>query len=189
MSRTCCNTLTACLTFFLIDYRNTVYNVDCIKRTCLDTRTVSHTAVCTCLWTAVWRKWHYRTFFYAGILVIFLCLFAVTRTFYKCCHSGRFTNLSTHNCRNLFGNRFTTDRTGTYRCFSCCDCLCKGITACVTAAAAVITRKFCSDINFFLVYFYCKLLTHYTEEKSQYQTCKAANYSRYNNTCHFLFLL
>ena len=43
MSRTCCNTLTTCLTFFLIDYRNTVYNVDCIKRTCLDTRTVSHT--------------------------------------------------------------------------------------------------------------------------------------------------
>ena len=84
MLRTCSNTFSTCLTYFLVNLRNAVHDMNRIKRTSLYTATVSKASVITGLRSAVRHECHGCTVLVAGILVIASCLLTGSRTLYKC---------------------------------------------------------------------------------------------------------
>ena len=163
--------------------------MNCIKRTCLNTWTISHTSVCTCLRTAVRNDVHCCTIHCTWVHIIFFCFVAVTSTFNKCCHSYWFSNFLTHDCTNLWCNRCATNWTCVSWSFSCGNCLSKCITSCISATTTVVSRKLCSYIYLFLIYFNIELLTHYSEEKSEKKTSAAYNNCSNNYTWHLVVLL
>ena len=60
----------------------------------------------------------------------------------------------------------------------------KSVTACVSAAAAVVSGKLCSDENFSLIYFNFKFLTGNAEEHADDNTDNADNDSSDNDSCN-----
>ena len=84
MLRTCSNTFSTCLTYFLVNLRNAVHDMNRIKRTSLYTAAVSKASVITGLRSAVRHECHGCTVLVAGILVIASCLLTGSRTLYKC---------------------------------------------------------------------------------------------------------
>ena len=153
------NTLAAGYALFLVYNSYAVYNMDRVKLTCLYTGTKTGTAVAAGLRTA---GRHYRclcTVINTFVVVKSLNLVTGTFTTYKCnlllCCSGRYAKDSS----DLFAYRCSTYRTCICRSFALCNCLCQRVTACETAAAAVVSRKFLTDSYFLFIYFYLELLT------------------------------
>ncbi len=65
-----------------------------------------------------------------------------------------------------FPTGFAAYRTSIYRCFTFGDCCCQTITARITTATTVISRKCFTDCNFLLIYFYSKFLAGNAEENT-----------------------
>ena len=88
--RTGSHTFATCLTSLFINYRNTVYHMDRIKRTSLDTASVTETAIVTGLRTSVRYKGKHITVLCACVFVVHLCLITIALTMDKSNHTSRF---------------------------------------------------------------------------------------------------
>ena len=141
MLRTCSNTFSTCLTYFLVNLRNAVHDMNRIKRTSLYTAAVSKASVITGLRSAVRHECHGCTVLVAGILVIASCLLTGSRTLYKCYLALAFLGCHTHDLTDLGCNRRAADRTLIDRSLALCDCCCQTGTTGITTATTVISRK------------------------------------------------
>ena len=185
VTRTSLRTLTTGNTLLLVDNGNTVYNMDRVKLTCLHTASRTETSVVTALGAAARNCICDLVTVVNTIIVVFHgCLIAGTFTFYKCNLLLSGTSLNAHDRSDLFSYRSAADRTLVNLCLALCNCFCKSITACVTAAAAVVARKLCTNQNFLLVYFYFKLLAGDSKEYADDDTDDTDNRSSDDNACH-----
>ena len=185
VTRTSLRTLTTGNTLLLVDNGNTVYNMDRVKLTCLYTASGTETSVVTSLGAAARNCICDLVAVVNTIVVVFhSCLIAGTFTFYKCNLLLSGTSLNAHDRSDLFSYRSAADRTLVNLCLALCNCFCKSVTACVTAAAAVVARKLCTNQNFLLVYFYFKLLAGDSKEYADDDTDDTDNRSSDDNACH-----
>ena len=84
MHRTGVDTGATCRTFFGINYCHTVYDMNCIKLTCLHAGTVAHTAVSTLLFTSTRYDRNFSAVSVSIILILETDFVADTGTFDKC---------------------------------------------------------------------------------------------------------
>ena len=175
MLRTGSHTFATCLTSLFIDYRNTVYHMDRIKRTSLDTASVTETAIVTGLRTSVRYKGKHITVLCACVFVVHLCLITIALTMDKSNHTSGFSDRNAHDLTDLFTDRFTADRTGIDRGFSLCDRSSKSGTARIAAATTVITGKG-SQYRFFpFIYIYFKFNTGNAKKQADQKTYHTNN--------------
>ena len=189
MFRTCRNTFTTGFTYFFVNLCDTVYDMDRVKRTSLYTAAISKTAIVTGFWSAIRYECHCRAIFHTGILIITICLFTVSCTFYKGNLFCAFFCLDAHDLTNFSGNRSSTDRTLIDRSFTLYDCSSKTGTSGITTTTTVVSRKNAKNGFFSLIYFYFELFSGDSKEKSNKNTY-ASNYNGCsNNRCyaHFIF--
>ena len=163
-------TFTASYTFLFINHSNTIYYMDRIELTRCHTGTKSHTAKGACLVAASWNRCGSLTVRDTVIICLEPCFIAGTVTFYKGYHFYCLTGIDTHNGSDLLSDCCAAHRAGIYRSFSCCDRLCKGITACITTATTVIARKELPDLDLFLVYRHCQLNSRKSQKKTNQNT-------------------
>ena len=162
--RTGCNTFSTCLTYFLIHLCNTIYNMDCIKRTCLYTVSKAKAAIATALCSAARNKCHSSTIFYSGIFIIMTGFFTGSCTFYKGNLLCAFFCSNTHDFPDFCCNRRTTNRTSIDRGITFYNSSCKTGTSGITTTTTVISRKNTNNCFFPFIYFYFEL------EESEAQT-------------------
>ena len=177
--RTSCNTFSTCLTYFLIHLCNTIYNMDCIKRTCLYTVSKAKAAIATALCSAARNKCHSSTIFYSGIFIIMTGFFTGSCTFYKGNLLCAFFCSNTHDFTDFCCNRRTTNRTSIDRGITFYNSSCKTGTSGITTTTTVISRKNTNNCFFPFIYFYFELFSGNAEEKSNKKS-----YAAYNNGCN-----
>ena len=141
MLRTCSHAFATGFADLRIDFCNTIYDMDRIKRTCFHTISKSQTSIIAGLWSAIWNKCHCRTIFHSGILVILFCFLTGSGTLDKSDFFYRSPGRNTHDLANLCGNRLSTDWTLIDRCLSLCDCRSKSGTSGISTATTVISRE------------------------------------------------
>ena len=108
---TCSNTFATCFTCILVNNCNTVYDMDRIEWTCFHTVTKSKTSVVAGFWSTIWNKCHSGTILNSCVLIVLICFFTGSGTFYKCCFALAFLCLYSHDLTNLGCNRCSTNRT------------------------------------------------------------------------------
>ena len=84
---TCSNTFSTCLTFFFIYHCNSIYNMDCVKWTCLHTVSKSKASIITAFRSGILHHIDHDAVSHSMIFILILCFLASSCTFYKCCHS------------------------------------------------------------------------------------------------------
>ena len=97
--------------------------------------------------------------------------------------TGCLHSLLSHDSCNDPSNRLAAYRAAVYRCFAFCDRCCQTVTARISAATAVISRKSLSYGNFLLINLYSKFFSGYSKENTDEEAyCCNQNCCRYNRT-------
>ena len=175
--RTGCHTFAAGFAGFLIYHCDSVYNMNRIKRTGIDTGSVPETSVCTSFCTAVLHLACHNAVFDAVIFIFCFCFLAGSSAFHKSDISLLLGSIYSHNCTNLFSYGGTSDRASADLGLSGHNGRCQTGAAGIAAAATVVTRQNFQYCVFTLICFYCKFLSCYSEEDSDEQA-GAADYDR-----------
>ena len=157
-------TFSTCFTCFFIYNCHTVYNVDRIERTCLNTASVSKTSIRTGFRSAILHHVDHSTVAQSVIFIFLFCFFTVSATFYKCNFMYLCTCSNAHDLSDFCCYRSASDRTSADFSFSFYDCRSKSGTSGITTATAVISRKYTKDGLFPFIYLYRKFLAGNTEE-------------------------
>ena len=135
-----------------------------IKRACRHTGTLAEAAVVTGLGSGVLHHAHHNAVAETAVLVILSRLLTSARALYKCHLALLRSCFHAHNRTDLFRNRGSANRTSADLSLPLYDCRRKAGTACIAAAAAVISRKDAHDGLLTLVNFHCKLLSCHSEK-------------------------
>ena len=122
---TCCDTFSTCFTCFFVNNSNSIYYMNCIKRTGSNTRTESKTSCITSFCSSILHHACHRTILNTCVIIIQTCFFAGSGTFYKSGLSLLCACCNTHDITDLCSNRCPTNRTSTDFCFTFYDCSCK----------------------------------------------------------------
>ena len=162
MVRTGGHTFAAGHTFLLIDNSHTVNHVNRVEGTGLDTGTVSHTAIDAGFLSGTRNDCDLLAVIHAVVVVLDLRLIAGTLTFYKSHFLHSVSAVHAHDGADSARNSRSAYRTGIHGCVTRSDCLCQSVTACVSAAAAVIAWQLVAHEDLFFICFYFKFFAGYT---------------------------
>ena len=176
MLRTCRHTLAAGFAGFAIHDSNSVYDVNCIKRTGLHAGTISETSVGAAFCAAVLHLACHDAVLDSGIFIFRLCFFTCSAAFHKSDFPFLSGSVNSHDLSDLFCNRSAAHRAAAHFCFSRHDGCCQTGTSRVSAAAAVVAGKNIKNCVLSLVCLNSELLSGNTEEDTDEQTCAADNY-------------
>ena len=124
------------------------------------------------------NKIHHLTVVNSIIMTGFFCFVTGSATFYKGNSADALSCFLPHDPGNLCCHGISPYRAAIYRSLSVCNRLCHRITSCISAAAAVISRKLFSYLLFFFINFYCKFFPCQSKEKSQKQSGTSYDHSR-----------
>ena len=183
VSRTFGNAFATGFTCFFIYHRNSIYNVYCIKWTDLHAASETTAAICTGLCSAIWHKWKHFTIFHSSVNILFFRLFTGSGAFYMSYLAGSLNCRLSHNTGNYFSNRFAAYRATVYRGFAFGNCCCQTITARISTATAVISRKSFSYGNFLLINFNSKFFSGCSKKNTDEEAyCCNQNCCCYNRT-------
>ena len=183
MSRTFGNTFATGFTCFFIYYCNAIYNMNGIKWTDLYAASKATAAICTGLCSAVWHERKHLAVFHSSINILFFRFFTGSGAFYMSYLTGSLNCRQSHNTGNYFPNRLSAYRATVYRRFTFGNCCCQTITARISTAATVISRKSFSYGNFLLINFNSKFFSGCSKKNTDEEAyCCNQNCCCYNRT-------
>ena len=165
-SGACSYALSAGFTSFLIDYRNTVYNVNRIKRTNSNAGAAAETAFSAGFGAAAGHKVNDSAVLRAYVLIIFLGLLTVTHAGNKrnlLYGSGRFRAHDGCDLISYFTSAYGASVNGSFAFY---DCRSQAGASGISASSTVISGKSCQYFLFSFISFYFKNNTCCAEEQS-----------------------
>ena len=184
MSWTLCNAFTARLTLLLINYSNSVYNVNSPKLTYRFTRSISCTSVCTRLRSTVRIILSQLAVSRSHIFVHIFCLLTVPCALDKCHILCIFSVFHAHDLTDLCRYSFSSDGTCRWGHLTFCNGCCQSVTSRISTSSAVISREELPYCYFFLIYFYLKFFSCDTQKDTYHNTYACDNCHSYQYSCH-----
>lgn len=135
----------------------------------------SHAAVLTVFRAAAWYEGHGLAALYTAVVVLRRSLITVSDTSDMSYHTDLLSCIYAHDGTDFCGYRSSSDRALVYRSFSCNDGMSASRASGITAATAVISRKYSKHFLFSGIHFYFELLRSQTEKESD-QTAGRTDY-------------
>ena len=177
-------------TFLLVHHCHAVDDVDGAELAGFHAGAVAQTAVGTGLCAAAGGHDGLAAVVNTGINVLGLCLVAGSLTFHEGDLLLHRAGVHAHDGRDLLPHRSAAHGAGVDGSFAGGDGFGQGVTARVSAAAAVVARQLLADSRLLLIYFYLECLAEDAQSETDHDS-HCGNYDSSNYNCrniHFRLL-